>query len=188
MRITITAIFSVIVLVVIFFCLDSKWHFKNGRSRLDSNVSADLERLGDAAITTLDVPVAALLLYNNNIIGEGYNTVRRDMLAGGHAEINAISFAIRRAGGLDSFMNMDRKKLTLITTWEPCYMCQGAIVEYDIRHVIIIKSKPLLHWFRKWEQLEIYKWNKQEAVPDSLQDKLFRKHPFFEQEKARSDF
>lgn len=181
--------FTIILLfsLLIVLCLHPKWYLKNGQWKPDSAVSAKLSQLGDSALNTLDVPVAAVLVYNNVIIGEGWNTVRRNSMAGGHAEINAISDAMRKTG-VDSFMKLDREHLTLITTLEPCSMCEGAIVEYNIRHVIIMKSKSMYHWFKQWKKLARYEWNKQVATTDSLQDALFKKHPDYNEQKMKSNF
>ena len=177
----------VLLATIIFLCTLPKWYLKNPGYKLESKMTERLTQLGDSALHTFDVPVAAVLLYNNNIIGEGYNTVNRDRQAGGHAEINAISDAMRKTG-VDSFMKLDRRQLMLITTLEPCYMCRGAVVEYNIEHVVIVKPKSLYHWFKQWRKIEKYEWNKQAATTDSLQDVLFRKHPQFSKLNVKNDF
>lgn len=116
---------------------------------LSKNYSEQLNALGDSAIRSLDVPVAALVVYDNEVIGMGHNTVNRNGNIGGHAEINALSDAVIKLGGLDKFNALDRDKLALITTFEPCKMCEGAIIENFITHVIVVKMKPMKHWFQK---------------------------------------
>jgi tRNA(Arg) A34 adenosine deaminase TadA len=64
---------------------------------LDAVLIERLVSLGKKALDSNDVPIAALLLSNGEVIGEGFNTVLRDGNAGGHAEINAISSAIHIA-------------------------------------------------------------------------------------------
>ena len=187
MRKLIGAIFLIAALTALFFGLHSFFYLKNSKWEPDLVTTRLLADLGDSALVALDVPVAAVLLYDGNVISTGYNTVRKDMLAGGHAEINAITNAIRKLQ-LDPFMKLDHDKLTLITTWEPCYMCQGAFAEYNISHVVILKRKSLPHWFKSWKKLQQYEWDKRAATTDTLQDFLFKKHPLYEQEKAKSDF
>jgi tRNA(Arg) A34 adenosine deaminase TadA len=159
----------------------SKWYLKNPRWQADARITQKLQSLGDSALTTADVPVAAVLLFDQQIIGEGYNTVRSGMMAGGHAEINAISAAMKRTG-VDSFMKLDRSRLMLVTTWEPCLMCRGAIVEYNIRHVVVMKTKPMDYWIKQWEKIARYEWHKQRSASDTLQDQLFRKHPLYHEQ------
>lgn len=67
-----------------------------------------------------EVPVGAVLVYNQEVIATGYNQVisLRDPTA--HAEI----IAIRNAGiHLNNYRLLDT---TLYVTIEPCYMCVGA--------------------------------------------------------------
>ena len=179
-------IILVFILIGVLFCLQSKWYLKNPDYQPDPKISAKLTALGDSALKTADVPVAALLLYNDHIIGEGYNTVNKSNLAGGHAEINAISSAMNIMGA-DSFAKLDRNKLTLITTWEPCPMCAGAIVEYNIRHVVMMKSKPLTQWFDQWKKQLHYNWIRQGSTTDTLQEHLFRKHPLYNEQKMKAN-
>ena len=74
----------------------SKWYLFDERADLPSWITLELEKLGSTALESGDVPIGAVLLYDDTIIGNGYNTVLRDGNAGGHAEINAISDALTR--------------------------------------------------------------------------------------------
>lgn len=169
---------TLLLLAFILLFFMPKWHVKNKRYAINENTSARLEALGDTALKTLDVPIAALLIYKGEIIGEGYNTVKRDTNYGGHAEINAISDAIGKLG-FDSFNKLDRNNMTLITTFEPCMMCKGAIIEAYIKNVIVVKSKPISHWITRYKMELIYQWNKQLTTTDTLQEALFKKHPYY---------
>ena len=168
----------VLALSIVLLAVRTKWYLKNPRWKPDGTTATLLSKLGDSALLTADMPVAAVLLYNNAILGTGYNTVRKDLAAAGHAEINAISNSIR-ATGLDSFMKLDRSRLVLITTWEPCPMCRGAIIEYHINHVKVIKAKPMSYWYNQWTRGLGYEWNKEVAESDTLEEQLFRKHPLY---------
>jgi tRNA(Arg) A34 adenosine deaminase TadA len=137
-----------------------------------------LETLGDSALVSRDVPVAALVLYGERVLGSGYNTVKRDGNAGGHAEINAISAAVC-AMGLSRFRQLDRDSLLLVTTFEPCAMCRGAIVEYNIKHVEILKRKSVLELAREDLRVLRYYLGRTVVGPASLQDTLFHRHPDF---------
>ncbi|HXD93649.1 MAG TPA: deaminase, partial [Bacteroidia bacterium] len=66
----------------------------------------------------------------------------RDTNIGGHAEINAISNTIKNIG-TQNFNQLNRDSLILITTFEPCLMCRGAIIENRIKHIEFIKEKTL---------------------------------------------
>nr|WP_312777940.1 tRNA adenosine(34) deaminase TadA [Pseudescherichia sp.] len=69
-----------------------------------------------------EVPVGAVLVHNDRVIGEGWNRPigRHDPTA--HAEIMAL-----RQGGL-VLQNYRLLDTTLYVTLEPCVMCAGAMV------------------------------------------------------------
>ena len=77
-----------------------------------------------------EVPVGAVLVHNNQVIGEGWNRPigRHDPTA--HAEIMAL-----RQGGL-VLQNYRLLDATLYVTLEPCVMCAGAMVHSRIGRVV----------------------------------------------------
>lgn len=86
--------------------------------RIPSHITlapAIMERLmvlAKRSLETLDVPIAAVLMYGETVIGEGFNTVLRNSQAGEHAEINAISSAMKELG-MEEFRRLDRKNSSL---------------------------------------------------------------------------
>lgn len=69
-----------------------------------------------------EVPVGALVVFENQVIAEAFNRKETDHSALHHAEVLAIQQASARLG---------RWRLTgcdLLVTLEPCIMCAGAIV------------------------------------------------------------
>ncbi len=78
--------------------------------------------LAEQAFDEGEVPVGAVIVRNDQIIGKGYNQVQRLNDPTAHAEMIAISAACE---------TMDEKYLsecTLYVTLEPCPMCAGAAV------------------------------------------------------------
>ena len=76
-----------------------------------------------------EVPIGAVVVKNQTIIGRGHNTRDSSEKATGHAEINAIEEACKRVGtwrltGCDIYV-----------TIEPCPMCSGAIYQSRIRTI-----------------------------------------------------
>lgn len=69
-----------------------------------------------------DVPVGAVVVQGERVVGEGANRTERDQDPTAHAEILAIRAA---ADSLGSWRLSD---CTLYVTLEPCAMCAGAIV------------------------------------------------------------
>lgn len=77
-----------------------------------------------------EVPVGAVVVKNNKIIGCGYNQKDKTKNPLKHAELIAIEEACKCMG--DWRLN----DCTLYTTFEPCMMCMGAIVESRISKVV----------------------------------------------------
>ena len=84
-----------------------------------------------------EVPVGAILVHNQQIIGQGFNEPigRHDATA--HAEIVALRDACRR-------LNNYRLPLqtTLYVTLEPCTMCIGALIHGRVDRLIYAASEP----------------------------------------------
>lgn len=78
-----------------------------------------------------EVPIGAVLVANNKIIGRGHNQTQqmRDITA--HAEIIAISAASENIGA--KYL----ENCTLYTTLEPCVMCAGALFWAKIERIVI---------------------------------------------------
>ena len=77
-----------------------------------------------------EVPVGAVLVLNNQVIGEGFNTPITNRDPSAHAEIQAL-----RAGAL-SVNNYRLLNTTLYVTLEPCAMCAGAMVHARIKRLV----------------------------------------------------
>lgn len=127
-------------------------------------------------MATNDVPVASIIIYKNKIIDKGCNTVYADSNAGGHAEINAISDALK-SEGINEFSLLNRNLLALISIFEPCTMCLGAIKMYNIQNVFFIKEKNLFNNLSYDLKTIKYFLNRKTLSPASLQDSLFALHP-----------
>ncbi|MDG2091628.1 MAG: tRNA adenosine(34) deaminase TadA [SAR86 cluster bacterium] len=78
------------------------------------------------ALALNEVPVGAIVVKGNKIIGKGYNSVIRDNSVTAHAEINAINEASKMINNY-RLVNCD-----LYVTLEPCHMCAKAIVDARI--------------------------------------------------------
>jgi len=173
-RITL-AIFTIIFLALLF---QSKLYWFNKKPELKKLERIVLVGLAMEALKTKEVPVASIVIYNGKIIGRGYNTVLRDTNIGGHAEINAISDAIKNMGE-SGFNKLDRDSLKLVTTFEPCLMCRGAIIENRIKQVEFIKEKSISHWVKNYLKAFSYEYKKRKINENNLQDSLFMLHPSY---------
>lgn len=83
-----------------------------------------------------EVPVGAVLVKDDEIIGEGWNQPIAKHDASAHAEIMAI-----RAAGLNE-NNYRLPNTTLYVTLEPCTMCAGAIIHARVERVVYGAPDP----------------------------------------------
>lgn len=83
-----------------------------------------------------EVPVGAVIVQENKVIGEGCNQSICKSDPSAHAEINAL----RKAG---EYLNNYRLiNTTLYVTLEPCMMCIGALVHARVRRVVFGAYDP----------------------------------------------
>ena len=83
----------------------------------------------ERALEENEVPVGAVVVYNNKIIGKGYNQVERLKDATAHAEMIALTAAAENLG------NWRLNECTLYVTLEPCIMCTGAMLASRIKEL-----------------------------------------------------
>ena len=83
-----------------------------------------------------EVPVGAVVVKGEKILGKGRNTVISDNDVSSHAEINAIRHASVTIG------NYRLNDCVMYVTLEPCHMCAKAIVDARICSVIFGCSEP----------------------------------------------
>ncbi|WP_454724101.1 MULTISPECIES: tRNA adenosine(34) deaminase TadA [Cupriavidus] len=90
-------------------------------------------RLAEAAG---EVPVGAVVVWNDAIIARGHNLPIRSVDPSAHAEMQALRAAAQVVG------NYRMPECELYVTLEPCVMCSGAILHARLRHVVFGASDP----------------------------------------------
>jgi tRNA(adenine34) deaminase len=83
-----------------------------------------------------EVPVGALVVRDEEILGEGFNAPILNHDPTAHAEIRALRAAAAQAG------NYRLAGCTLYVTLEPCAMCAGAIMHARIARVVFGALDP----------------------------------------------
>ena len=83
-----------------------------------------------------EVPIGCVIVYQDRVIGRGYNRRMADKNTLSHAELNAIKKASKK---LDDWRLDDCE---MYVTTEPCQMCAGAIVQARIKKVYIGCMNP----------------------------------------------
>ena len=120
-----------------------------------------------------EIPVGAVIVYQDQIIGRGYNQSQRLKDSTAHAEMIAITSAQNKIGS--KYLN----GCELYVTLEPCMMCSGAIFLSKISKVIYClddKEKGFLRSSKEYanKKLKIIS-NIQEVKSKELLDSFFFK-------------
>lgn len=92
------------------------------QDEIDRRYMAQALELARRALESEDVPVGALVVHDDRVIGRGYNQRERLQDPTAHAEILALTAAAEAVG------HWRLEGCTLYVTLEPCPMCAGAIV------------------------------------------------------------
>ena len=87
-------------------------------------------KLSEKAFSNDEVPVGAVVVCFDRIIGKGYNQCESLNDATAHAEILAITAA---SNTLDDWR---LNECTLYVTKEPCAMCAGAIINSRLKRLV----------------------------------------------------
>jgi len=90
----------------------------------------------EKALEENEVPVGAVVVKENKIIGRGYNQVERLKDATAHAEMIAITSAANHIG------NWRLSECSIYVTLEPCVMCTGALLASRIKELYFAIFDP----------------------------------------------
>lgn len=82
------------------------------------------------ALTEDEIPVGAVIVYNNRVIAKAHNLTEKLNDVTAHAEMQAITAAAEAMGG--KFLNDAKMYVTL----EPCVMCAGACAWSRLSEII----------------------------------------------------
>ena len=95
-----------------------------------------LEAINEAkkSLSQGGIPIGAVLVLNNKIIGRGHNKRIQNSSAILHAEMDCLENAGRLSAS-------EYKRATLYSTLSPCDMCSGAVLLYGIKRVVIGENK-----------------------------------------------
>ena len=126
---------------------------------------------GDAG----EFPFGAVVVFNDEIISEGYNDALEQKEVYRHAEMLAL---------VDAQKKLTREQLSecvLYSSVEPCAMCSFAVQELNIRRVVFGLRSPIMGGYSKWHILQDGLINTTfpntfgrtpEIVPDVLKDQV----------------
>lgn len=83
------------------------------------------------------IPIGAVLVYRDRIIGRGHNRRVQQTSAVLHGEMDAIERAGRQRASV-------YRESTMYTTLSPCVMCSGAILLFGIPRVVVGENRTFL--------------------------------------------
>lgn len=92
--------------------------------------------LAQYAASQDEVPVGAVIVQDDQMIGEGWNQPIQSCDPTAHAEIIAIRQAANKAG------NYRLNQAILYVTLEPCVMCVGAIMHARLKRLVFGARDP----------------------------------------------
>lgn len=87
-------------------------------------------QLAQRAVDEQEIPVGAVVVYRDEVIGEGWNQPIGRCDPSAHAEILALRQAASRLG------NYRLLDTTLYVTLEPCAMCLGAMLQARVKNLV----------------------------------------------------
>jgi tRNA(adenine34) deaminase len=93
-------------------------------------------RLAELAGAEGEVPVGAVLIKDDELVGEGWNRPIATHDPSAHAELLALRAA---AAAVSNYRLLDT---TLYVTLEPCVMCAGAIIHARVARVVYGAGDP----------------------------------------------
>lgn len=93
-------------------------------------------RQAKKAYAIKEVPIGCVIVFEDKIVGRGYNRRTTDKNTLAHAELIAIRKASKKLG------DWRLEGCTMYVTLEPCQMCSGAIVQSRMSRVVVGCMNP----------------------------------------------
>ena len=93
-------------------------------------------KLAGCAADIGEVPVGAVVVMDDRVIGRGFNRTISEQDPTAHAEIQALRDAARHLG------NHRLPGATMFVTVEPCTMCAGALVHARLARLVFGTREP----------------------------------------------
>jgi tRNA(adenine34) deaminase len=103
---------------------------------IDENYMKEAIKEAIQALEEDEVPIGAVIVYKNKIIGKAHNQREKLHDPTAHAEMIALTQA---ASFLD---NWRLKDTTMYVTIEPCIMCAGALVNARVKRLVYGAQDP----------------------------------------------
>jgi cytosine deaminase len=114
------------------------------------------------------IPIGSVLVRDGTIIGRGHNKRVQEKNTMLHAEIDCLV----NAGRVGDYRNT-----TLYSTLMPCYLCGGAVVQFNIRKVVVGESRTFSgsRDFMREHGVEVIDLDLDECV--KMMEHFIKEHP-----------
>jgi cytosine deaminase len=114
------------------------------------------------------IPIGSVLVRDDKIIGRGHNRRVQEHNTMKHAEIDCLI----NAGRVGSYRNT-----ILYSTLMPCYLCGGAVVQFNIPKVIVGEARTFFgsEQFMREHGIEVINLDLQECV--EMMEQFIKQHP-----------
>ncbi len=106
------------------------------QDEIDRRYMQEAIELARRALDEEDVPVGALVVHRERVIGRGYNQREKLQDPTAHAEMLALTAAAAHIG------HWRLEDCTLYVTLEPCPMCAGALILSRVPRLVYGASDP----------------------------------------------
>ena len=103
---------------------------------IDEKYMKEAIRQAKKAYAIKEVPIGCVIVFEEKIVGRGYNRRTTDKNTLAHAELIAIRKASKKLG------DWRLEGCTMYVTLEPCQMCSGAIVQSRMSRVVVGCMNP----------------------------------------------
>lgn len=103
---------------------------------IDEKYMKEAIRQAKKAYAIKEVPIGCVIVFEDKIVGRGYNRRTTDKNTLAHAELIAIRKASKKLG------EWRLEGCTMYVTLEPCQMCSGAIVQSRMSRVVVGCMNP----------------------------------------------
>ena len=124
-------------------------------------LAAQAARLGE-------VPVGAVVVCDNRVVGEGYNLRETEADPLAHAEIRAIASAAEELG------RWRLSDCTMYVTLEPCAMCAGALINCRMGRLVYGAADPKAGAVHSLRMLEDERLNHNLPVASGVRTGMWR--------------
>ena len=116
------------------------------------------------------IPIGSVVVHRDLIIGRGHNRRVQKGSVILHGEMDALENAGRRSASV-------YRECVLVTTLSPCSMCSGAILLYQIPHVIIGENQTFVgeEELLRSRGVSIEVMQNQQCI--QLMEEFIRRHP-----------